>query len=86
MLLTVPKTYTPLAVIVIIFSLADGLVVSTYIIELFKSVEESERALCLGFSMMAGGVLVFGGPPLTGKIPSPLDPFLSTLQIPEAIF
>lgn len=66
MLLTVPKTYTPLAVIVIIFSLADGLVVSTYIIELFKSVEESERALCLGFSMMAGGVLVFGGPPLTG--------------------
>lgn len=66
MLLTVPKTYTPLAAVVIIFSLGDGLVVSTFVIELFKSVKESERALCLGFCMMAGGALIFCGPPLAG--------------------
>lgn len=68
MLLTVAKTYTPLAAVVIIFSLGDGLVVSTYVIELFKSVKESERALCLGFCMMAGGALIFCGPPLAGKM------------------
>ena len=67
-LLTLAKTFTSLAAIVIMFSLADGLMVSTFIIELFKSVKETERAPGLGFCMMAAGILVFCSPPLSGRI------------------
>ena len=67
MLLVLAKTYSTLAAVVIFFSLADGLMVSTCFIELFKSVKESQRASALGFCMMAAGVFVFGGPPLSGE-------------------
>ncbi|KAJ7330734.1 hypothetical protein OS493_021663 [Desmophyllum pertusum] len=66
MLFILADTYASLVAVVIMFSVADGLMVSTFIIELFKSVEDSERAPCLGFCMMAAGILVFGSPPLTG--------------------
>ena len=67
LLLVLARTYSTLAAVIIFFSLADGLMVSTYIIELFKSVKESQRASALGFCMMVAGVFVFGGPPLSGE-------------------
>lgn len=67
MLLTVAKTYSSLAAVVVMFSVADGLMVSTFIIELFKSVKESQRASCLGFCMLMAGVFVFCGPPVSGE-------------------
>ena len=67
MLLVVAKTYPALAGVVVLFSLADGLTVSSFIIELFKSVKESQRASSLGFCMMAGVICTFSSPPLSGK-------------------
>ena len=67
MVLVVAKTYPALAGVVVLFSLADGLTISSFIIELFKSVRESQRASSLGFCLMAGGVCTFGSPPLSGK-------------------
>ncbi|XP_068682464.1 monocarboxylate transporter 4-like [Montipora foliosa] len=66
MLLVVAKTYPALAGVVVLFSLADGLTVSSFIIELFKSVKESQRASSLGFCMMAGVICTFSSPPLSG--------------------
>lgn len=66
-LLLIPaKTYASVAVVIVLFSLADGLMVSTFIIDLFKSMKESQRASCLGFAMFMGGVFVFFAPPLSG--------------------
>lgn len=68
-LLLIPaKTYASLAAVVVLFSVADGLMVSTFIIELFKSVMESQRASSLGFCMLIGCVSVFCGPPVSGLI------------------
>lgn len=67
MLFTQTKTYPSLVAVVIMFSIGDGLMVSSFIIELFKSVQVSQRAPCLGFCMMAAGFLVFGSPPLSGE-------------------
>ena len=66
MLFVQTKTYASLAPVVIMFSVADGLMVSTFIIELFKSVQVTQRAPSLGFCMMPAGVLVFCSPPLSG--------------------
>ncbi|KAL9954124.1 hypothetical protein ACROYT_G041622 [Oculina patagonica] len=66
MLFVQTKTYASLAAVVVMFSVADGLMVSTFIIELFKSVQVSQRAPGLGFCMMAAGILVFCSPPLSG--------------------
>ena len=67
MSLVVVKTYPALASVVVLFSLADGLVVSSFTIELFNSVKESQRASSLGFILMGGGVFMFCSPPLSGK-------------------
>ena len=66
-LLLIPaKTFASVAVVIVLFSLADGLMISTFIIDLFKSMKESQRASCLGFTMFMGGVFVFFAPPLSG--------------------
>ena len=66
-LLLIPaKTYASVAVVIVLFSLADGLMISTFIIDLFKSMKESQRASCLGFVMFISGVFVFFAPPLSG--------------------
>lgn len=66
-LLLIPaKTYTSVAVVIVLFSLGDGLMISTFVIDLFKSVKESQRASCLGFTMFMGGLFVFFAPPLSG--------------------
>lgn len=68
-LLLIPaKTFASVAVVIVLFSLADGLMISTFIIDLFKSMKESQRASCLGFTMFMGGVFVFFAPPLSGLI------------------
>ena len=67
MLFLQAKTYAPLAAVVVVFSLADGLMVSTCIIVLFRSVQVSQRAPSLGFSMMAGGIFIVCSPPLSGE-------------------
>ena len=61
------KTYASLAAVVVVFSVADGLMVSTFIIVLFKSVQVSQRAPCLGFSMMSAGIFIVSSPPLSGE-------------------
>lgn len=61
------KTYASLAAVVVVFSVADGLMVSTFIIELFRSVQLSQRAPCLGFCMMVSGIFVMCSPPLSGE-------------------
>lgn len=65
--LVVVKTYPALASVVVLFSLADGLVVSTSTIELLNCVKESERASSLGFCLMGAGVFMICSPPLSGK-------------------
>ena len=62
------KTFNSLAAVVVVFSLADGLMVSTFIIVLFRSVEVSQRAPCLGFSLMSAGIFIVCSPPLSGKL------------------
>ncbi|XP_068729976.1 monocarboxylate transporter 2-like [Montipora capricornis] len=66
MLLVVAKTYPALAGVVVLFSLADGLTVSSFIIELLMSVKESQRASSLGLCWIAGVICTFGSPPLSG--------------------
>ena len=61
------KTYASLAAVVVVFSVADGMMVSTFIIVLFRSVQVSQRAPCLGFSMMAAGIFIVSSPPLSGE-------------------
>lgn len=61
------KTFAFLAVLVAVFSVADGLMVSAFIIVLFRSVQVSQRAPCLGFCMMSAGIFIVGSPPLSGK-------------------
>jgi len=76
MLLVLAKTYSSLAAVVVFFSAADGMMVSTFIIELFKSVKESQRASCLGFCMMVAGFFVFCGPPLSGLMADKLGSYV----------
>ena len=66
MLLTLAKTYAALVVYAITFSVADGMMVTSLIIECMESVEESKRASTFGFVLMNGGVFGLGSPPLAG--------------------
>ena len=69
MLLTVAKTYVALVVYAITFSLADGMMITTFIIECMhmETVEESKRASVFGFTMMSSGIFALGSPPLSGR-------------------
>lgn len=68
MLLTVLKTYGALVAYAIVFSLSDGLMVTSYIIEFLNSVEESKRSSAFGYSMLVGGAGAMASPPLSGKL------------------
>ena len=67
MLLTLTKTYGALVAYAIVFSLADGIMVTTYIIALLNSVKEALRASTFGFLMMCAGVGAMSSPPLSGR-------------------
>ena len=66
MLLTLAKTYAALVIYVITFSVADGMMVTSLIIECMESVEESKRASTFGFVLMCGGSFGLASPPLAG--------------------
>ena len=66
MLLTLTTTYAGLIAFVIIFSVADGIMITTIIIECMESVDESKRVSTFGFLLMAAGVFALGSPPLSG--------------------
>lgn len=66
MLLTVLKTYGALVAYAIVFSLSDGLMVTSFIIEFLNSVEESKKSSALGYSMLVGGAGAMASPPLSG--------------------
>ena len=67
-LLSQAKTFDSLAAVVVVFSVADGAMVSTVIIVLFRSVQVFQRAPCLGFNMMSAGVFIVCSPPLSGEL------------------
>ncbi|KAJ7330738.1 hypothetical protein OS493_021667 [Desmophyllum pertusum] len=68
MLLTLAKTYVALIVYVVIFSMADGMLITTFLIECMhmKTVEESKRSSAFGFAMMSSGICALSSPPLSG--------------------
>ena len=66
MLLTLAKTYIGLVAYAITFSSADGLMVTTFIIECFKAVEERRKASVFGVQMMFSGIFALSSPPLSG--------------------
>lgn len=67
MLLTLANTYAGLVVFVIIFSVADGIMITTIVIECMESLEESKRASAFGILMMITSVFALGSPPLSGR-------------------
>ena len=66
MLIPLATTYAGLIAFVIIFSVADGIMITTIIIECMESVDESKRVSTFGFLLMAAGVFALGSPPLSG--------------------
>ena len=66
MLLTLAKTYAALVVYAIIFSVADGMMVTSIIIECMESVEESKRASAFGLTLMFAAGFLLSSPPLSG--------------------
>lgn len=68
MLLSLAKTYAALVVYATVFSVADGMMVSTFIVECMEVVDgESERTSVIGFIIMVGGGFVLSGSPLSGE-------------------
>ena len=68
MLLILAKTYALMVLYVITFGFADGIMVTSLIIECIQSVEESKRASAFGFFMLVGGVIGITSPPLAGSL------------------
>ena len=68
MLLTLTTTYAGLIAFVIIFSVADGILITALIIECMESVEDSLRASTFGLVLMVAGGFALGSPPLSGMI------------------
>ena len=66
MLLTLAKSYGALVAYAIVFSAADGIMI-TFIIVSFASVDELKRASTFGFIMMSSDVTSLSSPPLLGK-------------------
>ena len=66
MIMTLAKTYGALVPCVIVFSLADGMTITTFIIECLNSVEESKKTSAFGFTLIASGVFAVSSPPLSG--------------------
>ena len=65
-LLILAKTYAALVVYAITFSVADGMMITSFIIECMECVEESKRAPTFGFVLTSGGGFGLGSPPLAG--------------------
>ena len=68
MLLSLAQTYAALALYAIVFSMADGILLSTFIVECMEVVdEESKRASLIGLITVCGAGFVLGAPPLFGE-------------------
>ena len=69
MLLTLAKTYFGVFTYAIFFSSADGLMITSMIVETLKAVKEDEKASAVGLLMLFSGVSALIGPPLSGRGP-----------------
>ena len=68
MLLSLAQTYAALAGYAIVFSMADGMLMSTFLVECMEVVdEESKRASVVGFIILGGAGFLLSAPPLFGK-------------------
>ena len=67
LLLTLAKTYAALVVYAITFSMADGMMISTFFVECLEFVEGSKRASFFGFMSLTGAGFILSGPPLSGE-------------------
>ena len=67
MLLTLAKTYVAVAAYAVVFGAMDGLMVTTFIIALLDSADESKKASIFGFSLMCSSVGALSSPPLSGR-------------------
>ena len=68
MIMPIANSYGPLVVYAIVFSLSDGAMVTTFIIDLLNSVQESKRASVFGFAMLGGGITALASPPIAGWV------------------
>ena len=68
MLLILAKSYVALVAYVIPFGFADGVMVTSIIIETIESFEDSKRAPAFGFIMLVGGIVGITSPPLAGSL------------------
>ena len=68
-LLTLAKTYFGVFAYAIFFSSADGLMITSMIIETLKAVKEDKKASAVGLLMLFSGVSALIGPPLSGRGP-----------------
>ena len=68
MLMILGKTYAVMVLYVITFAFADGIMISSLIIEFIQSVEESKRASAFGLYLMFGGIVGITSPPLAGNL------------------
>ena len=69
MLLTLAKTYFGVFTYAIFFSSADGLMITSMIVETLKAVKEDEKASAVGLLMLFSGISALIGPPLSGRGP-----------------
>ena len=67
MLLTLAKTYAGVVAYAICFSSADGLMITSMMVEILKVVEENEKASAIGLFMLFSGVSALISPPLSGR-------------------
>ena len=68
-LLTLAKTYFGVFAYAIFFSSADGLMITSMIVETLKAVKEDEKASAVGLLKLFSGVSALIGPPLSGGGP-----------------
>ncbi|XP_068729982.1 monocarboxylate transporter 10-like isoform X1 [Montipora capricornis] len=64
--MTLARSYIPMVVYAIVFSVSDGMMVTTFIIDLLNSVPEPKGASIFGFAMLGGGISALAGPPIAG--------------------
>ena len=69
MLLTLAKSYFVVFAYAIFFSSADGLLITSMIVEILKAVKEDEKASAVGLLMLFSGISALIGPPLSGRGP-----------------
>ena len=67
MLLTLAKSYFVVFTYAIFFSSADGLLITSMIVEIPKAVKEVEKASAVGLRMLFSGVSALISPPLSGR-------------------